>query len=77
MKTDTQTQQTTDLLTVVEASAALRLKASTIRSWILKRRIPYVKLGGRVYMRSLDCAALIEASLVPALPMQHVKAGAA
>jgi excisionase family DNA binding protein len=32
-----------ELLTVSEASAILRLKVSTVRSWLLKRRVPFVK----------------------------------
>lgn len=56
------------LLTVGESSALLRLKPSTIRSWILKKRIPHVKLGSRVFVRRSDCEALIAASLVPARP---------
>jgi excisionase family DNA binding protein len=53
------------LLTVAEAAAFLRLQPSTIRSWILKHRIPYVKLGSRVFLRRSDCEALIAASIVP------------
>jgi excisionase family DNA binding protein len=56
------------LLTLAEASSLLRLKVSTLRSWLLKKRIPYVKLGGRVFLRRSDCDALIAASLVPAFP---------
>ena len=54
------------LLTVLEAADILRLKPATIRAWILKRRIPYVKLGGRVFLRKSDCEALITANVVPA-----------
>jgi excisionase family DNA binding protein len=67
---------TADLLTVPEASEVLRLKASTVRSWLLKRRLPFVKLGGRVFLQRSDCFAFIEASLVPAQPKIHGKAGA-
>lgn len=55
-----------DLLTLPEASSVLRLRVSTIRAWILKRRVPHVKLGGRVFLRRGDVLALIGASLVPA-----------
>ena len=55
------------LLTVTEASDVLRLKPSTIRSWLLKRRIPHIKLGGRVFLRRADCQAVIEAGLRPAV----------
>ena len=56
----------TDLLTISEASALVRLKPSTLRAWILKRKLPYCKLGSRVLIRRSDCEALIAASLVPA-----------
>lgn len=56
------------LMTVVEAAAFLRMKESTIRSWVLKRRIPYVKLlHGRVFIRKADAEALLERSIVPAI----------
>jgi excisionase family DNA binding protein len=55
-----------ELLTLPEASALLRLQLSTLRAWILKRRIPHVKLGSRVFIRRSDCEALVAASLVPA-----------
>jgi hypothetical protein len=37
-----------------------------LRSWILKKRIAYVKLGGRVFLRKLDLDKLIAESIVPA-----------
>ena len=40
-----------DLMRVPEAACFLRLRPSTIRAWILRRRVPYVKLGGRVCIR--------------------------
>jgi excisionase family DNA binding protein len=56
-----------DLLTVVEAAGLLRLQVSTIRAWVLHRRIPFVKLGGkRVFFRRADLHALITRSIVPA-----------
>ena len=36
-----------DLMTVPEAANFLRLQPSTVRSWILKRRIKFIKLGSR------------------------------
>ena len=54
------------LLTLAEASSLLRLKISTLRAWILHRRIPHIKLGSRVFIRRSDCEAMIAASLVPA-----------
>jgi excisionase family DNA binding protein len=56
-----------DLLTVKEAAGFLRLQVSTIRAWVLHRRLPFVKLGGkRVFFRRADLEALVTASLVPA-----------
>lgn len=56
------------LLTISEASDLLRLRPSTIRSWILHHRIPYVKLSRRVFIRKADAEALITAGIVPARP---------
>ena len=51
------------LLTIAEAGEFLRLKSSTIRSWVLKRKIPFVKLGSRVFLRHEDCERLIQDGL--------------
>jgi excisionase family DNA binding protein len=55
-----------DLLTLPEASALLRLKVSTLRAWILRRRIPYVKFSRRVFLRRCDVEILVKDSVVPA-----------
>jgi excisionase family DNA binding protein len=57
--------EASELLTVPEVARILRLQPSTIRAWILKRKIQYLKLGGRVFLRKADCDALIDASIVP------------
>lgn len=57
---------TGDLLSVEESSRFTHLRESTIRSWILNRRVPYVKLGRRVFLRKLDLEKLITDSVVPA-----------
>lgn len=36
------------LLTVAQAAERLTLKESTLRAWVLRRRIRYVKIGGSV-----------------------------
>jgi excisionase family DNA binding protein len=59
--------ESTDLLTVPETAALLRLKVSTVRAWVLQRRVPFVKLGGkRVFFRRADLETLISTSVVPA-----------
>jgi len=65
------------LLTVPEASSVLRIKPSTVRSWLLKRRLPFVKLGSRVFLRMEDCLALIEAGIRPAIPAIPKQGGVA
>jgi excisionase family DNA binding protein len=54
------------LLTLPEASSLLRLKTSTLRAWVLRRKIPYVKVGRLVRVRRADIECLIAASVVPA-----------
>lgn len=55
-----------ELLTVAESAAMLRLQPSTIRSWILGRKLAYCKVGRLVRIRRADVEALIGASIVPA-----------
>ena len=57
---------TSNLLDVEEAATFCHVKVSTMRSWILKNRISYVKLGRRVFLRRQDLEALIDRSVVPA-----------
>lgn len=65
------TGQTPELLTVPEAAAFLRVQPSTIRAWILQRRIAFVRLGGRaIRFRRSDLSALVSASIVPAGSVQ-------
>jgi excisionase family DNA binding protein len=55
-----------DLLDVEEGAIYLHVKGSTMRSWILKGQIPYVKLGRRVFLRRQDLDKRIAESVVPA-----------
>lgn len=57
---------TSDLLTLPEAADLLRLKTSSLRAWVLRRRIPYCKVGRLVRLRRCDVENLISSSLVPA-----------
>lgn len=56
----------TDLLTVAEAAALLRLRPSTVRAWILNRKIPFCKVGRLVRIRRADIEVFLAASVVPA-----------
>lgn len=61
-------ERDTGLMTVGETAAFLRLKESTIRDWVLRRKITFIKLGGRVFIRKVDAQELIDRSIVPAIP---------
>jgi excisionase family DNA binding protein len=54
----------TELLNVAETAAALTVKESTIRSWILARKLPYIKVGRLVRVRRSDVEAFVEARMV-------------
>jgi excisionase family DNA binding protein len=55
-----------DLLDVDEAAAFLHVQTSTVRDWVLKKKIAYIKLGRRVFLRRQELEQLIERSVVPA-----------
>jgi excisionase family DNA binding protein len=55
-----------ELLSVDEAARLLHLRPPTVRDWLLRRKISYVKLGRRVFLRRADIEALIASSVVPA-----------
>jgi excisionase family DNA binding protein len=61
------------LMTVSEFAAETRLALSTVRAWVLTRRVPFVKMGKRVLFRRSDVEALIASSLVPAKPRRVPK----
>lgn len=68
-QTTSQVQQPeTQLITVPEAADFFRVTISTIRSWVLYKRIPYVKVGGAVRFRRADCENLIAARTVEVVP---------
>jgi excisionase family DNA binding protein len=57
---------TIELLTVNETASVLRVSVSTIRSWVLNRKITYCKIGGRVRIQRNDLDDFIKCSTVPA-----------
>ncbi len=58
--------QESELLSVDEAAKFLHLRPSTIRDWLYKKRVSYVKLSRRVFLRRADLEFLISSSVVPA-----------
>lgn len=57
-----------DLLTLPEASKLLRVKVSTLRAWREQRRLPFYKVGGKVFLKRHDVQQFIESSLIPQNP---------
>lgn len=56
-----------DLLTVPEAAAFFKVQISTIRAWILNRKLPYVKPGGKlIRFRRVDLEKVLAARTVKA-----------
>jgi len=50
------------LLSIQEVADMLQLKVSTIYDWVHRKKIKYVKMGGRVRFRLEDINALINAN---------------
>lgn len=48
-----------DLLTVPQLAAMLSAAEKTIRDWVYKRRIPFTKLGGRIYFSKEQIEGLL------------------
>jgi excisionase family DNA binding protein len=55
-----------ELLTVPETAKLLRLSVGTIRAWVLNKKIPYCKFGGRVRFHRCDLDEFIQRNTVPA-----------
>jgi len=54
-----------DLLTVLQAAELLAVREATVRAWIWRKQIPYVKVGGRaVRIRRDVVEGLIERGTV-------------
>lgn len=54
-------------LDVPAAADFMGVKPPTIRKWILRRQIPYIKIGKLVRIRQSDLEKLLERGTVPAL----------
>jgi excisionase family DNA binding protein len=56
----------TKLLSVKEAGELLALKPSTIRAWLLRRKLPRVNCGRAVRIPAQAIAEFIERNTIPA-----------
>jgi excisionase family DNA binding protein len=56
-------EDTTVLMTVDEAAAYLRLAPWTLRHWVCKKKIPYVRLGRSVRFRRKDMERFVTQNL--------------
>ena len=54
------------MLTVDQAAGQLGLKPSTLRAWVMKRRISYVKIGRAVRVPEKEIDRLIRENTAPA-----------
>jgi excisionase family DNA binding protein len=54
------------LLNVKEASEMLAVKPATVRAWLLRRRLPHVKVGRAVRIPSESIVDLIRRNTIPA-----------
>lgn len=54
------------LMTLREAAERSGFRESTWRAWVLRRRVPYYKVGRSVRIAETDLQKMIEESLVPA-----------
>ena len=53
------------MLTVSEVAAALGIKEATVRAWVSKRKITYVKLGRLVRIPAKEIKGLIDNATIP------------
>jgi excisionase family DNA binding protein len=60
------------MLRVPEAAERLGIQSSTMRRWIFKRKIGYVRLGGRAIRIPIsEIEKLLEAGFVPARTLKR------
>lgn len=55
----------TDVLTIPQAAATLNLSVFTIRAWVARRQIGFVKLGRSVRIPLTEIQRLLEQGTVP------------
>jgi excisionase family DNA binding protein len=61
------------MLTIAEAAEALGVKPATVRSWIWKRQIEYIKVSRAVRIPQREIQRLIAAGTRPVLALSQAK----
>jgi excisionase family DNA binding protein len=56
-----------DLLTIVEAAELLKLSVSGMRRLQQSRRVPFIKVGGRIRFARQDLASFVQRNRVKAI----------
>jgi excisionase family DNA binding protein len=59
------------LLVAEEVARKLKISLKTVRSWVYLRKIPFTKLGRRVYFAVGVVEDLLRRNAVPAIPTQQ------
>jgi excisionase family DNA binding protein len=54
-----------------EVAAKLKITLKTVRSWVYLRKIPFTKLGRRVYFAVGVVEEMLRRNAVPAIPTQQ------
>ena len=55
-----------DLVSVKQTAGELAVSPHTIRSWCMKRKLPFVKLGRRVLIRRKDLEDFVNRNVIKA-----------
>ena len=54
------------MLTVEQAAERLGLRVSTLRAWVLRRKISYAKIGRAVQIPEKEIERIIQENTIPA-----------
>jgi excisionase family DNA binding protein len=65
-------QKTGSLLTVDETADLLRVKRSTLYTWVHRRQVPFQKVGSLLRFRKDDLAAWLEGQRRPVEEVNHI-----
>jgi len=60
-----------ELLTIEQAATKLHVKARTIRAWRYKRKIPFTRIGRRLYVGAGIVEGLLNENAIPALTSRN------